>query len=537
VALVLIGGCNGQIFDAGGPSSGRAGPDEPEVADESGVSETDRTLRLSHSEYDNTLHDLLALPEDERFTEGFVEDGGLGALRVLDSRLAGAYQRVAETLSARVTANGAVATAILPCDASEGTACEAQFVHEFGLRAFRRPLTSAEEDAYGALFDLAPDLYADVPPFLAGVRAIVEAMLQSPHFLYRVERGEEESADGTIRLAGYDIANRLSYLLWRSMPDDELFAAAAAGELESDEQIEAQAHRMLAHPRARAMVREFHAQLLELDGYRDLTRDPELSDALGPALMSAMRGEVNLFVDHVFVSGGGLHQLMTSNVSFVNDDLAAIYGLEGTFGDEHERVELDPTERAGILTQVGFLTVNADFANSDPIHRGLFINDRILCTDLPPPPDGTDTTLAPITTTKRAQVEAGTMAPDSVCAGCHATINPPGFALEAYDAVGRFRTTDNGYPVDSSTELLVDGRSVAVGDGVDLAHAIAESDAAARCYARHWVAFAFSRAETPEDTRLIETLGAQLADRSFSIEQLIVELTKTPGFLHRRDER
>jgi hypothetical protein len=535
--LLLAAGCTGSISDASGSGAAAGGGSGIDGPHASGIAATGRLLRLSHGEYDNTLHDLLGLPVDEHFTEGFVDDGGERTLRTLDARLASAYQDVAERLAERMTGEDASMAPILPCDASEGAACKDEFLAEFGLRAFRRPLTDTELVGYGALFDRGPDFYADMPPLSAGVRAVVEAMLQSPHFLYRVEWSEEEDADGIIALEAYDLANRLSYLLWRSMPDEELLAAAAAGELETEEQVTGQTLRMLEDPRAREMVQDFHADLLELDRYRDLTRDPALSATFGESTTEAMRNEVRLFVDDVFVSGGGLYELMTSNVTFVNSELAELYGLSGTFGDEMVRVELDPSERAGLLTQVGFLAVNADYASSDPIHRGLFINERILCTDLPPPPDGADTTLEPITTTKRAQVEEGTLQPGTSCVGCHGIINPPGFALESFDAVGRFRVEDNGYSVDSTADVQLDGDEVAIEGGVDLAYAIAESDAAAHCYARHWVDFVYAREATPEDEDVVARLGAQIADGSLDIRTLLVELTKTRSFTSRRDER
>ncbi|HET6585445.1 MAG TPA: DUF1592 domain-containing protein, partial [Nannocystaceae bacterium] len=366
-------------------------------------------------------------------------------------------------------------------------------------------------------------------------RVVVEAMLQSPNFLWRVELSSPPGDGEVVALSGYEIATRLSYLLWGSTPDDELLDAASDGELDDAAGVEAHARRLLADERSRATVRDFHRQWLKLADYEDVTKDPETFPDWDPSIGLAAREETQRFIERVvFEMGGGYDELLTSPSSVVNADLAAIYGLTGEFGEEFVPVELDPAKRVGLLTQIGFLASRAFTRETSPIHRGVFVHRQILCTPIPDPPANVDTSLPPpggdIHTTRDA-VEAHTN--PQQCAACHKLINEPGFAFEGYDAIGRVRTEDNGWPLDTTGTIQLDGVDVAFDDAVGLAHAISDSAVARQCYLVNWYRYANMRQETVDDACTLQGLHESLDASGYDIQELMVAMTQTTSFRFR----
>ncbi|HLU66252.1 MAG TPA: DUF1592 domain-containing protein, partial [Kofleriaceae bacterium] len=459
LALALAA-CDGRITGPGEDGDG-AGPD---------LSAQPRFARLTHAQWENTVRDLLRLPERTGLSSRFQPDPPLGrfdnniARLTVTSQLWQGYQQAAEQIGERVATDAellAALTADLPGDAA---AAARAFVERFGRRAFRRPLDSAEVDRYAALFAEGPTHYPDHDPITAGVRFTIEAMLQSPYFLYRVELSTE-SEGGDVRLNGYEVASRLSYAFLDTMPDDDLFAAAEAGELDTEEGVRAHIMRLLDDPRAEAQFESFHTQAFKLSEYVDLDKDPDLFPQWSGALGEAMQEATARFLGEVALGGGSIRELLTSTTAFVNADLAAVYGLEGDFGDELVQVELDPGQRAGLLTRAGFLARNATLRDPDPIHRGVFININLLCREIAAVPNLPDD-LMPVGETNRERIDSITG--EGTCGeGCHATIiNPIGFALENYDALGQWRTEDNGRPVDAAdTYTFEDGRSISFMNG------------------------------------------------------------------------
>jgi hypothetical protein len=225
-------------------------------------------------------------------------------------------------------------------------------------------------------------------------------------------------------------------------------------------------------------------------------------------------------------------------MGFVNKTTAAIYGVRGSFGDALQQVDLDPSQRAGLLTQVGFLASRAYSQASSPIHRGVFIQRRMLCNTIPDPPPNVPP-LPPVDgatiKTTRQQVEQHTGA--GVCASCHhSMINPVGFGLENYDAVGRFRTTENTVPIDASGTLVGTSAGTAFSSGVELSNALASAPEARECYATNWFRYVVGRMEQPADACAISALGARLADDNYTALDLLTELARTPSFRLRSGE-
>ncbi|MEM1414216.1 MAG: DUF1592 domain-containing protein [Myxococcota bacterium] len=364
-------------------------------------------------------------------------------------------------------------------------------------------------------------------PFTAGMAIVAETMLQSPHFLYRIEHGALEG--GVIALDDHQLASRLSYLLWDTMPDAELFRAADAGELRSTNALAAQARRMLDDPRAEEKLLDFHRQLLDLHIYDDIRLD-----GFPATIGVTMREEAERFLSEVlFVERGGLNEVLTASYSFVDADLAALYGLSGSYGDALERAELDPTQRAGIFTQPGFMASHD--GDAAPIHRGILINLKMLCTELPAPPVFDPLEL--VGDTRREQLDSITG--EGTCgATCHAQfINPVGFAFETFDDAGRWRTEDNGFPVDATAQMVFQDGSRHRWDGpVELAAAMAGSQRVHECYVGNWIEYAFGRPLQIGDEGLRQGLARESRE-GLGVKEIIVRLVTSELFTQRRQER
>jgi len=548
-ALALLLGCDGVIGDPGVEigGGGPGGPPPPPpggcvgdaclTTEEVPVPMT-RYPRLTHEQWSNTVMDLFRLDAPPGLAGEFFPDTELGEFDTDARRLTvtaglwGDYQRAAETVAASVTAAGAM-DAWLPAGLpADGAARRDDFITRFGLRAYRRPLSDAEVARLGALFDLGTTHFPSLDAFTAGVRLALEAMLQSPSFVYRVERSETE-VDGLIVLDDWELASKLSYLIWDTMPDDALFDAAAAGVLTDPAELRAVAEGMFDHPRAHAKLERFHEQLFEMDLWTDT--DHSVTD-WRPELAPMMVEESRLFIDEVIGSGGSVRDLLTSNVAFVNEDLAALYGVSGVTGSEYQRVLLDEAGRGGLLTRLGFLTKYATLAEPDSIHRGVFINNRILCRNIQAPPSIPDN-LMPSGDTNRERITSIT-GPGTCGESCHGgIINPIGFAFEAYDAIGRVRADDNGFPIDdSATYLTADGTPVSFDGALELADALAEIEAPHRCYSTRLLEFAYGREYDDGDSPLVYRAALGSREEGLAVRDILVELVESRSFRTRAVE-
>ncbi len=523
--LTLLGACSGIIDTkpAGSTTGSNVGTGLDVAAacatPTRATSPGTKLVRLTHTQYDNTVRDLLgidtkpslAFQKDPTF-HGF--DNSAVGLDVED-RLGRDYRRAAEDLSVQVAATSATRSKVVPCSATTD-ACAKQFISTFGARAFRRPLSDPEQAAYLALFKQADAFIDGTDPFAKGVQVTVEAMLQSPHFLYRVELAEQAPTDGLVPLSGYEMASRLSYLLWNSMPDAALFDAAAKGALSDEAQLTAQAQRLLDDPRAQTVVDDFHRQFLELSKDYNLNRDPTLYPNFSAAVSPMMEQETLRFIRQlIFVDQAPFAALYTAPYSFVNKELAALYKVSGTFSStEYTKVTLDPTQRRGLLTQIGFLASHAYARTDSPIHRGVFIVRKVLGLPQGDPPPGIDFTLPPIGSgeikTTRQQVTAKTS--PAGCATCHDRINSLGFAFEHYDAVGQYRTQENNVDVDSSGTMTLGDQPVAYQNALDFTTAVSTSAEARISYATNWLRFGYQRVDTSDDTCDLTKMAVHLGE-------------------------
>ncbi len=544
LGALFIAGCEGFISEPG--ADGAGGPGGPGGAAASGqnaLSPSPRVARLTHQQWENTVRDLFGFASTTGLsstfvtdpkTSGFIFDNNAAALSV-DQALWGGYQRATEDVVELVMNDAAVLASILPPSTGDDAARARSFIESFGRRAYRRPLSDAEVDEMVVLFDKAPSLYTGVGAFDAGVRLCLQAFLQSPHFLYRIERSTKK-VGSVIPLTPWEVASRLSYTLWNTMPDDALFDAAESGELASEDGVANEARRMLDDEKAEEVIERFHHALLDLDRYDSIQPMPALFPDAPSNLAELAREENRLFLRDLFENGGGYREMLTSTRTFVNDELAKIYGVSGSFGSELVPVNLDPSKRRGLFTQVGFLASNATSADPDPIHRGAFLARRIVCLSVSAPPGNVPPLPDADGRTNRETVTEHTEQPGSQCATCHSTkINPLGFPFENYDAVGAYRTKDNGFDVDASASPLVDGKPTPVNDAVELAEVLANSPGVHQCYAQHWVEYAFGRKEVPQDDKLVSDLGARSA-KGDSLKDVLVALVTSNSYLNRSPE-
>jgi len=493
--------------------------------------------RMTRFEYNNTVRDLLGddtqpaanfVPEEEAM--GF--DNQAAALGVTQI-LAEQYMVASEKIAAKAVEK---LDTLLPCQpaAGEERACASKFIETFGRRAYRRPVEADEVTRLLAVYDWGVSEVG----FVRGIELVIQGMLQSPHFLYRVEFGMPDPVQSdVVALSPHEIASRLSYMLWSSMPDEELFAAADAGHLGTAEEIETQARRMLDDPRARQAVANFNAQWLGLSHMESLKKDPVTYPKYDESLRPLWRAETLGFLeDVIFDQGGDVGAMFTATHSVMNAQLATFYGIEGgPQTDAFEKVELDPARTAGILTQGSILAVTGKPNQSSPVHRGKFVRERLLCQILPPPPNNVVATppeVSPDATTRERYSEHSK---NPSCSGCHIKMDPIGFGFEHYDGIGLWRDQENGLPIDDTGQLVNTRNIDGPFDGVvDLAKKLAQSEEARQCVATQWFRYGYGRAEGIEDYCAMQQLQLAFAAKDFNIKELLVALTQTDAFRYRR---
>jgi hypothetical protein len=485
-------------------------------------------MRLSRDELNNTIADLLGItgaPADvlprDRLAESRFPTGNL-----IDDVDAQRLFEMVETVA--VAALGQLPH-LSECDAAARgeAACARDFITRFGRRAWRRPLETAEAAALEEVYTaFRKELGHDHPN---GLRIVLETMLLSPSFLYHWGRGARR-VGGLIKLGPHELASRLSYFLLRSMPDAELFAAADAGRLGTEAEVEAQARRLLATPRAEQAIVDFHQSWLELDGLDDVQKGKDFP----PTGLAAAGRELDAMVRYVMRGDGKLATLLTAPLGFPDSVLARLYGVTAA-GAAHQRVELPPTERAGVLTQIAFLARNGRDAESHPILRGVRVLEDLLCETKPPAlpmvPEPRPAT-PDLTTRERYQQHAT----DGACAACHRVIDPFGFAFEHYDGHGRYRATDGKKPVDAKGEITTPGGQRFVFDSaIDLVRQLGASKAVRACFGRQTFRLATGRREVAADAAALTAIDRALERSVADLREVLVAVVTSPSFMSRAE--
>lgn len=491
--------------------------------------------RLTRFEYNSTVRDLfgttLSPAEDFDFPPDEIADGFSNNAVVLtvSSLHAEKYTYAAEALAAEAVTH---LDTLFTCDpvATGAEACATQFAETFGRRVYRRALEPEDVSVLLQAFALgAPTSYEH------GIEVMVRLMLQSPHFLFRVEFTGAEPPGTPLtmtRLNGYETATRLSYLIWSSAPDDALLDAAAAGALGTPEQVAGEARRMLSDPKARLAVAEFYRQWLDLTRLDTISKGAEAFPLWSEAMRTAMKAEGNAVVeDVVFGSDATLDRLLTAPLGLPTGPLAELYGMtEGT-----TVTALDGAERSGILTTPGFLASHSHPDQTSPVLRGKFIRTKLLCDEVSPPPDNVNISVPPPAagTTARDRFSAHQTEPS--CANCHSAMDPLGYPMESYDALGSFRTTDGGATMDLSGEFLytkdIDGPFVGTQQMTEI---LASSDQVEDCVAEQWFKFAVGRGVEAGDACSLVPLQDAFNQSGANLVDLLVDTTQTEAFLYRR---
>ncbi len=509
---------------AGGAAAGGARSDvEPSAVGLEGAPIYTRLQRLTNAQWTHAVTDILRLEAPPDVT-GVLPPPASGVTEFLNNELvlyvdeaaAAGFELAAEAAARAATSSAAALTALYPGTDPEG------FVRTLGLRAFRRPLTSAEEARYVAMFLRGNEIYGE--DFANGAALVIRAMLNSPNFLYRSELGPAGEP-----LSGFEVASKLSFWLLGTTPSDALLTAAGAGALDSADGLEAAAREMLEQPAALEVMRDFHGQLYELDRYLSLKKEgvPGWTPALNPELSEASYR----FFDDVFQSGGGLATILTSTRGFVGPGLAPFYGVQPAPSQLEER-ELGP-ERSGYFMQVPFSMLWALGEQPNSIARGVALLKQVLCASLSVPASTPPFMSRPPTgQTNRQQVTEFTAS----CAGaCHkAYIDPLGFAFEELDGMGRLRGTDNGLPIDSSGSFPFEDGERSFQDAAELMHVLAEGTQAHVCYAKKMAGYALQRDIVAEDRPLLDSLAAVSHDAS--LKEVIIALVRDPAFRVRQGD-
>jgi len=505
---------------------------------------TSRFIRMNHQQWENSVRDVLKLPAALGLSNTFVAEplrstfDTNGTLLSISPDLWKDYQAASEAVANKVARDPALLLSVAPAMPADTAGRAKAFIEKIGARAFRRPLTQAEVTRFVAQFDKGAMLIGSGDAFADGVEVVLAAMFQSASFLYRVELSTTV-ANGKIVLDDYEVASKISYGITNSIPDDTLFAAAAAKKLTNRDGVIEQARRLLVTPAAENAVSSFHDQLFKMREFDAIKKDEKLYPFFGAGVGADLKMEALTFVkDVVFGQDRGLLELLTASYTFANTRIGQIYGITvpGATPTAFVRVALDPSQRAGLLTQAGFLAAFGEQQTPNIIMRGVHIAKDVLCVNVPPPPDAVPPLPAiPPNSTNRQRV--ANLTKDAPCNGCHTTmINPLGFAFENLDGVGRFRTTENGQPVDASATYNLDGMPVSFNGAIPLIQAIAASKQAHDCYAQHWVEYLYGRdvdvINSAADTDLVVQAGA-LSKANTSVKNLIVNLVATDAFLTR----
>ncbi len=497
--------------------------------------------RLNRAEYNNTIRDLLGI--DFRPADDFPADDvgygfdNIGDVLSLPPLLMEKYLAAAEKIVDKAFADPAARKRILTVPFENEEAAR-RILRAFAERAYRRPV---REDELGRLVRFVELAQKNGDSFETGVRLALQAVLVSPHFLFRVEPDRRPNDPRAVRdLNDFELATRLSYFLWSSMPDDELFRLARERGLRKSGVLEAQVRRMLKDPRSRALTDNFAGQWLQTRNLKGFAPDPGLFPSFDEKLRSAMRKETELFFECVVREDRSVLDFLDSDFTFLNERLAKHYGIPGVQGDEFRKVTLTGAARAargGVLTQATVLAVTSNPTRTSPVKRGKWILENILGTPPPPPPpgveelqEGKDVELKGSLRQRMEQHRA-----DPSCATCHQRMDPLGFGFENFDAVGAWRDREGKHAIDPSG-VLPNGQSFA-GPAELKAILKGRSDAFARCLAEKMLTYALGRGVERSDRCAVDEIARNLAREQYKFSALVIQIVKSDPFQKRRGQQ
>ena len=420
---------------------------------------------------------------------------------------------------------------ILTCDPASGRACVESIISALAHRAYRRPVTAKETASLVRFYDLAK---ADGHSTEQGLQLAIQAMLVSPNFIFRIERDTKPADPKQVhQISEVELASRLSYFLWSSMPDDELLRLAESGKLRSS--LHAQITRLLADPKASALASNFAGQWLETRNLDVVEPDPKKFPDWNPELRDAMKTETTLFFQNILRENRPISEFLDAKYTFLNERLAKLYGIDGVSGSEFRRVDLTTNQRGGVLSQASVLTVSSYPNRTSPVIRGKYVLTNILGTPPPPPPPDVpnlDETAVGTSGSMRQQLEKHRA--NAVCASCHSRMDPLGFGLENYDAIGRWRTRDGNFDVDSSGTLPsgktfsspAEMRAILMSQLPEFSHTLIEK----------MMTYALGRGLKTYDAGTVDNINRKLAADEYRFQTLIQQIVESLPFQSRRGE-
>jgi hypothetical protein len=422
---------------------------------------------------------------------------------------------------------------VLVCDPQSGRACVERIVTNLARRAYRRPATSGEVAALMRFVELGR---TDGRSAEQGLQLAIQAMLVSPNFLFRIERDPNPRDPSRVHeVTSFELASRVSYFLWSSMPDDELLALAGSGRLRDAKVLESQVDRLLADPRASALADNFAGQWLETRNLDTIKPDPDTFKEWDPELREAMKAETKQFFEHVLRENRPVSDFLNADYTFVNERLAAHYGIDGVSGPEVRRVSLSTDRRGGVLSQAAVLTVSSYPTRTSAVIRGKYVLQNILgMPPAPPPPDVPQLEESNDGTPQSMRTQLERHRSNPVCASCHRNMDPLGFGLENYDAIGRWRDQDGTFAVDASG-ALPDGQRFTT-PGQMRALLVSQLPQFSRTLTERMLTYALRRGLQPYDRRTVETISRAVAADGYRFRTMVHQIVRSLPFQARRGE-
>ncbi|MBT5017499.1 MAG: DUF1592 domain-containing protein [Planctomicrobium sp.] len=496
--------------------------------------------RLNKAEYDNTIRDLLGL--DLNLSEDFPADDvgngfdNIGDVLAIPPVLLEKYLLAAQTIAQKAVADQEIRKRIevhVAKNDDERLEIAIRNIREFAERAYRRPLTEYETQRISGLLLFAWQQDSSVEEIL---ETIIAAVLTNPNFLFRVEQDPaSDDTNGIRSLNSFELASRLSYFLWSSMPDEELFKLARAGDLEKPEVLKQQARRMLADPKAVALVENFAGQWLQLRDVPKLSPDPDKFPNLDQNLQLAMRRETELFFENVVKNDLSILGFLNSDETFVNEQLALHYGMSDIQGPDFRKVKLSEGRR-GILTHASILMLTSNPTRTSPVKRGKWILDNILAEPPPPPPANVPELEEGGETLGSLREQMEQHRSNESCAACHRKMDALGFGLENYDAIGGWRDRDGRFEIDASGELpggkKFDGAAELMGILVD-----EKKTEFTRCLTKKMLTYALGRGLESYDRCAVNEIVSELEANDYRFSTLITEIVTSAPFTLRESRR
>jgi hypothetical protein len=487
--------------------------------------------RLNQTEYRNTVHDLLGTTTDPSRTfltdtqaSGFDNNGDL--LSLSPERLS-QYQQAAATLADEAL-QAPLRAKILTCDPATGDACVTSFVTTLGARAYRRALTPDEIASYVALAATARTAGATPDEVM---NTVLQAILVSPHFLFQVELDPNPASAIAHPLGAYELASRLSYMIYASMPDDALFASAQSGQLSDPAELQTQLTRMLQDSKA-IFAQNFSEQWLGVRTVDTVQPDATLFPTFNAQLGQSMKREVDLFFNEFVQSNLPVESLLTANFTYVDDRLATHYGLPSV-GADMKRVDLTTPQRGGLLSMGALMTATSRGNRTSPVSRGKFTLSELLCQEPPAPPAGVVIPPDNVITATTARAFLASHRTDPTCAACHNLMDPIGLALENYDAIGAWRTMDHGQVIDASGTLPT---GEMFNGARELSQVVAKDPRYRPCLSGALLTYALGRAMRPVDAPYLTALSQANAAGSVGLRDILTRIVASDPFRQRRGE-